>query len=69
MKNRTMMQFFEWYLPEDCAHWRRTCLEAEKLAADGVNMATTPSPLSHTPSFWWQSYGYSERICIERRFT
>lgn len=42
MKNRTMMQFFEWYLPEDCAHWRRTCLEAEKLAADGVNMIWLP---------------------------
>lgn len=42
MKNRTMMQFFEWYLPEDCAHWKRASLEAEKLAEDGINMIWLP---------------------------
>lgn len=42
MKNKTMMQFFEWYLPEDCAHWKRASLEADKLAADGVNMIWLP---------------------------
>lgn len=42
MKNRTMMQFFEWYLPEDCAHWKRASLEAARLAGDGVNMVWLP---------------------------
>lgn len=42
MKNRTMMQFFEWYLPEDCAHWKRASKEAAKLAQDGVNMVWLP---------------------------
>jgi alpha-amylase len=42
MKNRTMMQFFEWYLPEDSAHWKRVSKEADKLAHDGVNMVWLP---------------------------
>lgn len=42
MKNRTMMQLFEWYLPEDCAHWKKISQEADRLAQDGVNMAWLP---------------------------
>lgn len=42
MKNRTMMQFFEWYLPDDCAHWKRVSEEAGRLAQDGVNMVWLP---------------------------
>lgn len=36
------MQLFEWYLPEDCAHWKRVSAEAGRLAQDGVNMAWLP---------------------------
>lgn len=36
------MQFFEWYLPEDCSHWKRASKEAKRLAEDGVNMIWLP---------------------------
>lgn len=36
------MQFFEWYLPNDGAHWERASHEAAKLAQDGVNMVWLP---------------------------
>ena len=26
--NETLMQFFEWYLPADCGHWRRAAAAA-----------------------------------------
>ncbi len=42
MKNRTLMQFFEWYLPEDCNHWNRTKEAAKELADNGVNMVWLP---------------------------
>ncbi len=35
MRNRTMIQFFEWYLPSDCSLWRQTCEKAELLAKLG----------------------------------
>lgn len=37
-----MMQMFEWYLPEDGAHWKRISAQAEELAKNGVNMAWLP---------------------------
>ncbi len=37
-----MMQLFEWYLPEDCAHWKRISRDADRLAQDGVNMVWLP---------------------------
>ena len=42
MKNRTLMQFFEWYLPADGTHWTHVKKEAKKLAADGINMVWLP---------------------------
>lgn len=42
MKNRTLMQFFEWYLPADASHWRYAGSEAAKLAEDGINMVWLP---------------------------
>lgn len=42
MKNRTLMQLFEWYLPEDCSHWRHVSKEAKRLYEDGVNMVWLP---------------------------
>ncbi len=41
-KNRTMMQYFEWYLPEDSLHWKRAAKEAKHLANDGINMIWFP---------------------------
>lgn len=42
MKNRTIMQMFEWYLPDDGKHWERISKEAKNLAKDGVNMVWLP---------------------------
>ncbi len=42
MKNKTMMQYFEWYLPDDGAHWRHCAQEAPKLAESGINMVWLP---------------------------
>ena len=42
MKNRTLMQFFEWYLPADSNHWKHAAKEAKQLAEDGINMVWLP---------------------------
>lgn len=42
MKNRTMMQYFEWYLPENGFHWKRVAAQAQALADAGVNMVWLP---------------------------
>lgn len=42
MKNETMMQYFEWYLPEDAAHWKRCAQQAEGLAKQGITFAWLP---------------------------
>lgn len=42
MKNRTMMQYFEWYLPENGLHWKRCAAQAEELQKAGINMVWLP---------------------------
>lgn len=42
MKNETIIQYFEWYLPEDAAHWKRCIKAAGELAEDGITMAWLP---------------------------
>lgn len=42
MKNKTLMQYFEWYLPENGLHWKRVCAQAEELKNSGVNMVWLP---------------------------
>ncbi|MDE7430444.1 MAG: alpha-amylase [Lachnospiraceae bacterium] len=41
-KNKTMMQFFEWYLPADSTHWKKTALEASKLKSAGITCVWLP---------------------------
>lgn len=36
MKNRTMMQYFEWYLPDNGLHWKRCRAQAEALRKAGI---------------------------------
>ncbi len=36
MKNRTLIQFFEWYLPADCSLWRDACAKSQQLADIGI---------------------------------
>lgn len=40
--NKTMMQYFEWYLPADRGHWIRTAINAPKLKAAGITSVWLP---------------------------
>lgn len=40
--NKTMMQYFEWYLPNDGLWWKRCAAKAEKLAALGITEVWLP---------------------------
>lgn len=40
--NVTMMQYFEWYLPNDGFWWKRCAAKAEKLSALGINEVWLP---------------------------
>lgn len=42
MDNRTLIQFFEWYLPADAGHWRRTAEGAGYLAELGITDVWLP---------------------------
>ncbi|MCI8484602.1 MAG: alpha-amylase [Lachnospiraceae bacterium] len=42
MKNETMMQYFEWYLPEDAAHWKRCIQQAKELSEHGITFLWLP---------------------------
>lgn len=41
-RQKTLIQYFEWYLPEDAAHWRRASLDAEHLLALGYTGVWLP---------------------------
>lgn len=42
MDNKTMMQYFEWYLPDNGFLWKRCGKQAEALREDGINMLWLP---------------------------
>ena len=42
MTNGTMLQGFEWYLPEDAGHWRRLAAQARAFADDGFTAVWLP---------------------------
>lgn len=42
MNNKTMMQYFEWYLPDDQQHWERAKNEAKRLSNDGITSVWLP---------------------------
>src|SRR5690348_8721050 len=41
-KNRTLMQFFEWYVPADGAHWRRFEQAVPELLSLGITAVWLP---------------------------
>lgn len=41
-QNETMIQDFEWYLPNDCEHWNRVTADAPHLAALGITDVWLP---------------------------
>lgn len=42
MDNKTMMQYFEWYLPEDGRFWNRCAAQAAAIKKAGINMVWLP---------------------------
>ena len=42
INNKTMMQYFEWYLPNDGLWWKRCAAKAENLAALGITDVWLP---------------------------
>lgn len=42
MTNTTMMQYFEWYLPENGLFWKRCLAQAGELRKAGINMVWLP---------------------------
>ena len=41
-QNNTMMQYFEWYLPNDAKHWERLAEESDHLKELGINYVWLP---------------------------
>ena len=40
--NKTMMQYFEWYLPNDGLWWKRCAAKAENLSSLGITQVWLP---------------------------
>ncbi|EHJ51592.1 alpha-amylase [Streptococcus macacae] len=50
MTNETMMQYFEWYLPDDGKHWQHLAEDAEHLKAIGITKVWLPPAFKGTSS-------------------
>ena len=50
MENQTLMQYFEWYLPDDGQHWNRLTEDAPNLAAKGIRKVWMPPAFKGTGS-------------------
>ena len=50
MENQTLMQYFEWYLPDDGQHWNRLAEDAPNLAAKGIRKVWMPPTFKGTGS-------------------
>ena len=42
MTNKTMMQYFEWYLPDNHLHWQKCESQVKDIADAGINMVWLP---------------------------
>ena len=50
MENQTLMQYFEWYLPDNGQHWNRLAEDAPNLAAKGIRKVWMPPAFKGTGS-------------------
>lgn len=48
MSNGTLMQYFEWYLPDDGKHWQRLATDAAHLKEIGISMVWLPPAFKGT---------------------
>lgn len=56
-KNKTMIQFFEWYLPSDGIFWNRTKAFAKRLAQDGFSSVWLPPAYKGAKGIYDVGYG------------
>lgn len=50
-ENMTMMQAFEWYVPDDHKHWKRLCDNIPQMKATGIdNIWVPPGCKASSPS-------------------
>ncbi len=64
MENQTLMQYFEWYLPDDGQHWNRLAEDAPNLAAKGIRKVWMPPAFKGTGSND-VGYGYTTFLIWE----
>ena len=57
MSNQTIIQFFEWYLPEDAGHWRRAAEEAPFLSDLGITDVWLPPAYKGQAGIYDVGYG------------
>ncbi|WP_057490519.1 alpha-amylase [Streptococcus orisasini] len=50
MTNETMMQYFEWYLPDDGQHWQHLAQDAQHLSEIGISKVWMPPAFKGTGS-------------------
>ena len=50
MENQTLMQYFEWYLPNDGQHWNRLAKDAPHLVSKGIRKVWMPPAFKATSS-------------------
>ncbi|TDL31868.1 alpha-amylase [Jeotgalibacillus sp. S-D1] len=50
-QNKTMMQYFEWYLPNDGLHWNRMATDASALTELGITALWIPPPYKGLSQF------------------
>lgn len=50
MENQTLMQYFEWYLPDDGQHWKNLAKAAPDLASKGIRKIWMPPAFKGTQS-------------------
>jgi alpha-amylase len=55
--NQTMMQYFEWYLPNDGNHWNRLANDAQNLANLGITGVWIPPAYKGGSGTWDVGYG------------
>ena len=53
MTNETLMQYFEWYLPNDGKHWKRLAADASHLAQKGITKFGCPLLLKRRMMVMW----------------
>lgn len=56
-KNRTMLQAFEWYLPDDGSHWKTLQKQAAALGKNGINMVWLPPAYKGQGGIYDVGYG------------